>query len=158
MQFLCAISKIVLLTYFSGHCHILVGCACHIDFNTGLMIHDIKAFGIVLEAVCPEQNVQSVPAGAVFGVAVHQRNDLCGDPGVVTAVRYAVVQINGANPIEDTKADTIVTFCLYCDIEGHEAVWIIAFGSKPGIRLIRNFCFPSVSFFIPPTAEQTVFS
>ena len=60
--------------------------------------------------------------------------------------------------IEDTKANTIVTFCLYCGIVGHEAVWIIAFDSKPGNRLIRNFCFPSVSFFIPPTAEQTVFS
>lgn len=63
-----------------------------------------------------------------------------------------------AQLIEDTKANTIVTFCLYCDIVGHEAVWIIAFDSKPGNRLIRNFCFLSVSFFIPPTAEQTVFS
>ena len=57
LQFLCAISKIILLTCFSGHCHILVGCACHINFNTGLMVHDIKSFGIILEAVCPEQNV-----------------------------------------------------------------------------------------------------
>lgn len=103
------------------------------------MIHDIKSFGIILEAACPEQNVQSVSAGAVLSVAVHQSNDLCGDPGIVTAVCYAVIQINGTDSVKDTKADTIVTFCLYCDIVGHEAVWIIAFSSKPGIRLVRNF-------------------
>lgn len=104
-----------------------------------------------------EKNVQSVSTGTELCVAVHQMDDLGGSLGIISAVCYASIQINGADTIENSDAYTVVAAGLNCCFVGYEAAGIVAFGSLSGIRLIRNLGAPSVPFLIAPQQNRPSF-
>ena len=151
-QFLRPIPEIVLGDPVPGQGDIFARRSGHVYLDALTVVHDVVPIGVIAEAGGTEEDVNPIPARAGFRVAVHQPDHLCclfiGFP-----IRQAVIQIDGADPVEDADPDAVKALGPSCCPERHEAVPVVALRPQPCDRLIGNLRLLSVSFFIPPAAE-----
>ena len=129
---------------------------CCIDFQTKFLIIDVISARIIRQGRCLTYYADSRAGGAEFCIGVHSLHDvfchLCQ-----LSTKHAVVDIYHAEIIKCTHTDSVITIhCIDCQSKIRKGIFI-GTARFSAICLIRHFCHASVSFFIFPQTEPSVF-
>ena len=129
---------------------------CCIDFQTKFLIIDVISARIIRQGRCLTYNADSRAGGTEFCIGVHFPHDifchLCQ-----LSTKHTVVDIYHAEIIKCTHTDSVITIhCTDCQSKIRKGIFI-GTARFSAICLIRHFCHASVSFFIFPQTEPSVF-
>lgn len=142
----------------TGNGDILFGRTCNINFKSAISVVYVESLLVICKTGRSKENADTGTTRAVFGIGIHRCDNISAHFGHLTVRADTVVNVNGADRVENSDADSVVTAgCGKASGQCRKCSGIVGPDFFTCDRIVRNLRAFSPALLVSPYAKKAGF-